>query len=144
MLDDLAFSGGCATGWVDLSATASQGPALVVMLVTFALTLPGRAPVTLVSLVTARPAGRSHGEYCVVPVDEIEWIQGDTYCVRVHAGGRERLYRERLSRLELRLEPEQFHRTHRSALVRLDLIRELCAESRYSYSALLSTARECR
>ena len=49
----LAFAGGCAAGWVDLSATAPQGPALVVMLVTFALTLPGRAPVTLVSLFTA-------------------------------------------------------------------------------------------
>jgi hypothetical protein len=49
----LAFSGGCAAGWIDLSATASQGPALVVMLVAFALTLPGRAPVTLVSLFTA-------------------------------------------------------------------------------------------
>lgn len=49
----LAFTGGCAAGWIDLSATAPQGPALVVMLVAFALTLPGRAPVTLVSLVTA-------------------------------------------------------------------------------------------
>ncbi|HEY5063167.1 MAG TPA: LytTR family DNA-binding domain-containing protein [Gemmatimonadaceae bacterium] len=79
------------------------------------------------------------GRHLVVPVDEIEWIQGDTYYVRVHAGGRERLYRERLSRLEVRLDPEQFHRTHRSALVRLDLIRELRAESPYSFSALLST-----
>jgi signal transduction histidine kinase len=49
----LALTGGCAAGWIDLSATAPQGPALVVMLVAFALTLPGRAPVTLVSLVTA-------------------------------------------------------------------------------------------
>lgn len=79
------------------------------------------------------------GKQAVVPVDEIEWIEGDTYYVRVHAAGRERLYRERLSRLELRLDPERFHRTHRSALVRLDLIRELRAESPYSYCALLST-----
>ena len=79
------------------------------------------------------------GKHLVVPVNEIEWIEGDTYYVRVHAGGRERLYRERLSRLEVRLDPERFHRTHRSALVRLDLIRELRAESPYSYSALLST-----
>jgi two-component system LytT family response regulator len=75
----------------------------------------------------------------VIPVDEIEWIEGDTYYVRVHAHGRVRLLRERLSKLELSLDPERFHRTHRSALVRLDLIRELRAESAYSYSALLTT-----
>ena len=75
----------------------------------------------------------------VVPIGDIEWIEGDTYYVRVHTPGRVRLLRERLSRLEAALDPTVFHRTHRSALVRLDLIRELRAESAYSYSALLST-----
>lgn len=75
----------------------------------------------------------------VIPVDEIEWIEGDTYYVRVHAQGRVRLLRERLSKLESSFDPAHFHRTHRSALVRLDLIRELRADSPYSYSALLTT-----
>jgi two-component system LytT family response regulator len=79
------------------------------------------------------------GRQLVVPADEIEWIEGDTYYVRVHAQGRVRLFRERLSRLESSLDPARFHRTHRSALVRLDLIREVRAESPYSYSALLAT-----
>ncbi|MDB4874816.1 MAG: response regulator receiver [Gemmatimonadetes bacterium] len=79
------------------------------------------------------------GRRLVVPVDEVEWIEGDTYYVRVHAQGRVRLLRERLSRLEASLDPARFHRTHRSALVRLDLIRELRADSPYAYSALLST-----
>jgi two-component system LytT family response regulator len=77
--------------------------------------------------------------HLVIPVEEIEWIEGDTYYVRVHAHGRVRLLRERLSTLESSLDPAYFHRTHRSALVRLDLIRELRADSPYSYSALLST-----
>jgi two-component system LytT family response regulator len=77
--------------------------------------------------------------HLVIPVDEIEWIEGDTYCVRVHAQGRVRLLRERLSKLESTFDPARFHRTHRSALVRLDLIRELRADSPYSYSALLTT-----
>jgi two-component system LytT family response regulator len=79
------------------------------------------------------------GRRLVVPVDEVEWIEGDTYYVRVHAQGRVRLLRERLSHLEASLDPARFHRTHRSALVRLDLIRELRADSPYTYSALLST-----
>jgi DNA-binding LytR/AlgR family response regulator len=49
------------------------------------------------------------------------------------------LLRERLSKLESSLDPERFHRTHRSALVRLDLIREIRMDSPYSYSALLTT-----
>ena len=79
------------------------------------------------------------GRRLVVPVDEIEWIEGDTYYVRVHANGRVRLLRERLSKLEAALDPARFHRTHRSALVRLDLIREIRAESAYSHSAVLAT-----
>jgi len=79
------------------------------------------------------------GRQIVIPVGEVEWIEGDTYYVRVHAQGRTRLLRERLARLETSLDPAHFHRTHRSALVRLDLIRELRAESPYSYSALLAT-----
>ncbi len=78
------------------------------------------------------------GRQLVIPVDDVDWIEGDTYYVRVHAQGRVRLLRERLSRLEAFLDPSQFHRTHRSALVRIDRIRELRAESQYSYSALLA------
>lgn len=79
------------------------------------------------------------GRRVVVPIEEIDWFEGDTYYVRVHARGRVRLLRDRLSRLEAVLDPTRFRRTHRSALVRLDLIRELRAESPYSYSALLTT-----
>ena len=77
----------------------------------------------------------------VVPVHDVEWIEGDTYYVRVHHRGRDRLLRERLSRLEAALDPAHFQRTHRSALVRLELIRELRRESPYSWSALLSTGQ---
>jgi two-component system LytT family response regulator len=78
------------------------------------------------------------GGKLVVPVDEVEWIEGDTYYVRIHARGRTRLLRERLSRLEAVLDPALFHRTHRSAIVRLDLIRQLNTDSPYSWSATLA------
>jgi two-component system LytT family response regulator len=79
------------------------------------------------------------GGRLVVPVSDIEWIEGDTYYVRVHTGGRVRLLRERLSRLEAALDPALFHRTHRSALVRIDLIREIHPDSPYAYSATLAS-----
>jgi two-component system, LytTR family, response regulator len=75
----------------------------------------------------------------IVPVRDIDWIEGDTYYVRIHSGGRVRLLRDRLSRLEAALDPALFHRTHRSALVRLDLVREITAHSPYSHSATLAT-----
>jgi two-component system LytT family response regulator len=79
------------------------------------------------------------GRMLIVPIDEIDWIEGDTYYVRVHTRGRVRLLRERLAKLEALLDAARFHRTHRSALVKVELIREVRAESPYSYSALLST-----
>jgi two-component system LytT family response regulator len=95
---------------------------------------PAAAPRHLQQLVIPE-----RGRQLIVPIDEIEWIEGDTYYVRVHTRGRVRLLRERLSRLEAALDPARFTRTHRSALVRMDLVREIRAESAYSYSALLAT-----
>lgn len=79
------------------------------------------------------------GRQLLIPVGEVEWIEADTYYVRIHAGGRVRLLRERLATLEALLDPDQFVRTHRSALARTDLIREIRAQSPYSYTAVLAT-----
>ena len=46
----LAFAGGFIPGWIDLRPVGVQAPALVLMIVNFALTLPGRAPVLLVAI----------------------------------------------------------------------------------------------
>ncbi|MDB4874817.1 MAG: signal transduction histidine kinase, LytS [Gemmatimonadetes bacterium] len=48
----LALAGGSAAAWLDASASEVQGTVLIVMLVTFALTLPGRAPVVLAAAAT--------------------------------------------------------------------------------------------
>jgi hypothetical protein len=56
----LAFAGGWAAGWLDLRAVDVQSPALVLMLVNFALTLPGRAPMTLVAIASALPLPLAH------------------------------------------------------------------------------------
>lgn len=76
-----------------------------------------------------RPGGR-----IVVPTptgdllldeDEIDWVGAADDQIEVHTGGRTCLIRESLNALEARLDPARFVRVHRSALVRLDRVREL-------------------
>jgi two-component system LytT family response regulator len=83
---------------------------------------------------------RDRDQVTIIPVSELEWVEGETYYVRLHASGaRPRLLRERMSVLESRLDPERFLRTHRSAIVRLDLVRAIRTISRYEHSVVLST-----
>jgi two-component system LytT family response regulator len=75
----------------------------------------------------------------VVPVADLQWIEADTYYVRLHTTtGRPRLLRERMAALEARLDPAVFIRTHRSAIVRLDRIRTIRTVSRYEHVVLLT------
>jgi len=61
----------------------------------------------------------------VLDVDEIDWIQADDYYAAIHARGRRHLIRESLASLEQRLDADRFVRVHRSAIVRLDRVREM-------------------
>jgi two-component system LytT family response regulator len=61
----------------------------------------------------------------VLDVEEIDWIQAEDYYAAVHARGRRHLIRESLASLEQRLDPDRFVRVHRSAIVRVDRVREM-------------------
>lgn len=63
----------------------------------------------------------------LVPVDQVERIEADGDYATLHANGKTWLVRERLHTLAMQLDPRQFHRVHRSSIVRLDMIAELCA-----------------
>lgn len=78
------------------------------------------------------------GQRTVVPVEDIIWIEGETYYVRVHTARAGRLLRERLGALADALNPADFFRTHRSAIVRLAAVREICIEGPYSASVVLA------
>ena len=60
----------------------------------------------------------------VLDVQEIDCIVAAGNYVRVMAGGREHLLRETMEGLLAELDPQQFVRIHRSAIVRIDRIRE--------------------
>jgi two-component system LytT family response regulator len=65
----------------------------------------------------------------VLDVEEVDWIQADDYYAAIHARGRRHLIRESLASLEQRLDPGRFVRVHRSAIVRLDRVREMRSAS---------------
>jgi len=59
--------------------------------------------------------------------------------VLVHAGGREYLLRETLTRLEGELDPHEFVRIHRSVLVRFDRIGDLVPTVHGDYRVTLKS-----
>lgn len=75
----------------------------------------------------------------VLKVDDIDWIQAETYYARLHIRGRSYLYRERMHVLESRLNPRHFARVHRSAIVNLDRVREIVHDNHGDHVVVLST-----
>ena len=77
-------------------------------------------------MATDRLAIKVEGRILLVPLDRITWIEAVGKLVRVHASdGVNYLLREPLQSLENRLNPGQFLRIHRSALVNIRSIVDL-------------------
>ena len=93
---------------------------------------------------------RSEGRVELVDVAAIDWIEAADNYVVLHASGRTHVLRETLSRLEQRLNPDEFVWIHRSAVVRLDRVARLEAASRGDYDVTLrdgtrlTLSRTCR
>jgi two-component system LytT family response regulator len=68
---------------------------------------------------------RSGPRIVLLETGQIDWIQAADNYVLLHAGGREYLMRETMTRLERELDPDVFVRIHRSAMVRIDRVAEL-------------------
>ena len=68
---------------------------------------------------------QSAGTLRVIPLDAVQWLEADDNYARVHTASGALLLRETLKSLETRLDPARFARVHRSAIVRIDLVREL-------------------
>ncbi|MBN2346596.1 MAG: response regulator transcription factor [Candidatus Aminicenantes bacterium] len=75
--------------------------------------------------------------FILVNIDEVDWFEAQGVYIRVHVGKESHLLRERMKNLEMRLNPRQFARLHRSAIVRLDFIREFQRWYRGEWLALL-------
>jgi two-component system, LytTR family, response regulator len=69
--------------------------------------------------VMKRFAARHRDRVSVVDVGEVDWIEASGDYVELHAGPARHLVRMTMQEVEERLEPEQFVRIHRSAIVQL-------------------------
>lgn len=72
-----------------------------------------------------RLAIHREGRVDYVDHDDIVWVEAADQYVLLHTADGEHLMRESMSRLEQELDPERFHRIHRSAIVALDRVRRL-------------------
>jgi two-component system LytT family response regulator len=80
---------------------------------------------------------RYSGRRVVVPVDDIEWINGAGNYRGLHCAKGTYLLRCTMNVLERRLDPEKFIRIHRCTMVRIDRIAELQTRDWGDYAVVL-------
>lgn len=87
---------------------------------------------------------RSRGVTRVIYLDEIEWIGAAGDYAEVHTNGRSLLVDDSLASLAARLPPDQFSRIHRSAIVKLDKVREIRPGEHGDASLILTSGTQLR
>jgi len=78
----------------------------------------------------------------VLDVSEVDWIGVEGEQVMVHVGDRAYPVRRTLTELEARLDPADFFRAHRSAIVNLDRVKEVIPWFKGSHKLRLTTGAE--
>lgn len=84
-----------------------------------------------------RIAVESPGQVRVVAVEDIDYISASGVYVELHIAERTYVVRERMQWLEERLNPRQFFRVHRSAIVQLDRVDVLLRQAGGDYTLKL-------
>jgi two-component system LytT family response regulator len=87
---------------------------------------------------TERIAVKVDGRFIFLKPEEIAWVEAADNYVVIHTSAAERLMlRETLSAIEDRLARQQFTRVSRSAVVRIDQVRELQPNAQGDYTVVL-------
>ena len=84
------------------------------------------------------------GKVRVVPAQEVDFIIADGPYAELYSGDRKYVIRESMQNLEDKLDPEMFIRTHRSVIVRVDLIETLHKGAGGDYEVQLKSGRRLR
>jgi two-component system LytT family response regulator len=85
-----------------------------------------------------RLAVKADGRYVFLKFDEIVWVEAADNYVVIHTSAGERLMpRDTLTSIEERLGPQQFTRANRSAIVRIDQVKELQPSAQGDYTIVL-------
>ena len=79
-----------------------------------------------------------------IRADQVEWIEAQGNYVYLHADKEKYLLRHALTALEQQLDPRQFQRIQRGAVVNVDAIRELLPWFRGEYRVILKSGAELK
>jgi two-component system LytT family response regulator len=82
---------------------------------------------------------RESGTVHFIPLEEVDWIEAADYYTRVHFGKRTELVRYSMNDLEKQLDPQQFVRVHRSAIVNVARVKEIRVAHQNHHAILLTT-----
>jgi two-component system, LytTR family, response regulator len=85
---------------------------------------------------------KAEGRVFFLDVDDIYYIEAEGNYVGVHNGQRSYLLRETIGGLESQLDPKKFLRIHRSAIVRIDKIKELQPWFHGEYRVILEGGKQ--
>ncbi len=89
------------------------------------------------------PIRTPHGTV-LLPVEQVDWIEARGDYVRIHSPGRADLVRDTIGAFERRLPSHRFVRVHRSAIVNVARVREVCALPSGEHVAVLQSGVRCR
>jgi two-component system, LytTR family, response regulator len=81
---------------------------------------------------------RADGRVFLVKTETIDWIEADRNQVRLHVGEETHVRREAIGSLEKNLDPAQFRRIHRSAIVNMNAVKELRSSPGGEYQVVLN------
>ncbi|HEY2466392.1 MAG TPA: LytTR family DNA-binding domain-containing protein [Terracidiphilus sp.] len=91
---------------------------------------------------TTRMVFKSRGRILFLSVDEIRWVEAQENYVRICTAKESHLLRETIGNLENRLDPNDFLRVHRSAIVNLHHVKEIRNEPDGDATVVLKSGEE--
>lgn len=68
---------------------------------------------------------KSSDRYYFLKAENIDWIESSGNYVRIHSESKEYLIRDTMKNMERKLNPEQFYRIHRTAIVNINSIKSM-------------------
>jgi two-component system LytT family response regulator len=89
-----------------------------------------------------RIALRAQGKIVFLNVNDIDWIEAAGVYIHLHVGAKTHLYRSSVAHMLKRLNPAQFVRLHRSAIVNTARILELHPRSHGDFTVVLQSGTE--
>lgn len=85
---------------------------------------------------------KAGGRVVFLDTGNIEWVEAAANYVRLHVGKESYVFRETISRISERLDPNRFVRIHRSTIVNVEKIKELIPVNSGEYVVVLRSGRE--